>query len=403
MDIIDKLKYYSDSTQPKPETKKSSNLKSLADNLNGYVFDENSLPLIKRETKFHITQLQIKEFFNKTIKLPVLTKGEFSKPINIYELLFFDLETTGLAGGAGTYPFLIGIAFFEKDGFKVVQYFLPEYDRDIYAYLDIKKYVKKKSILASYNGKSYDYPLLKNRFILNRFDDMFKEFNHIDLLHLSRRIWKNNLDNCSLGNVEQQIFKFSRLNDIEGYLIPHTYFDYLHNGNYDDIVNIILHNEQDLVSLGRLIFHLSELENEEKKLKITNTELVSLFDTAIKSNSIEKSKYYFEKIKKRKTSIPQKIMFNYSLLLKTKNMWNDCLKIWEKLIKSENYALQSFEEIAKYFEHKTKDIEKAKDYTIRAMEYMTVISEIEMSNITVDINRNFQHRLNRLNSKLDNL
>jgi len=401
MDIIDKLKYYSDSTQPKPETKKSSNLKSLADNLNGYVFDENSLPLIKRETKFHITQLQIKEFFNKTIKLPVLTKGEFSKPINIYELLFFDLETTGLAGGAGTYPFLIGIAFFEKDGFKVVQYFLPEYDRDIYAYLDIKKYVKKKSILASYNGKSYDYPLLKNRFILNRFDDMFKEFNHIDLLHLSRRIWKNSLDNCSLGNVEQQIFKFSRLNDIEGYLIPHTYFDYLHNGNYDDIVNIILHNEQDLVSLGRLIFHFSELENEEKDLKINHAEMISLFDTAIKSNSIRKSKYYFELIKKRKAKIPQKIIFNYSLLLKRHTSWENCINIWEELIQSENFALQSFEEIAKYYEHKVRDINKAKEYTKRALNYLEIISELNSTKFTVNERNILQHRLSRLNSKLD--
>ena len=402
MDLIDKLKYYSDSAQPKQEKQKKSNLNELAEILKGFVFKEESLPLIKRETYFSFNQLQIDGDLSESIKLPVLTKGDFSNPINIKDLLFFDLETTGLAGGAGTYPFLIGIAFFEENGFKVIQYFLPEYDRDIYAYLDIKKYLQNKSILGSYNGKSYDYPLLKNRFILNRFDDMFKEFNHIDLLHLSRRMWKNSLDSCSLGNIEQEIFKFSRLNDIEGYLIPHTYFDYLQSGNYDDIVNIILHNEQDLVSLGRLIFHLSQIENEVENPKINDSEIVSLFDTAVKSDSLNKSNYYFDIIKNRKINISNKSMFSYSLLLKKNAEWDVCNNIWEKLTQSENYALSAFEELAKYHEHKIRDYSKAHQITSRALGLVNVLNEIN-SNNSLNLNfqkDKFQHRLHRLNSKL---
>ena len=400
MDIIDKLKYYSDSTQPKPEPQKKSNLQELATNLNGYVFEENSLPLIKRESYFSFNDIQIEKLNTKSIKLPLLTKGDFSKLINITDLLFFDLETTGLAGGAGTYPFLIGIAFFENNGFKIIQYFLPEYDRDIYAYLDIKKHIKNKSILASFNGKSYDYPLLKNRFILNRFDDIFKDFKHIDLLHLSRRMWKNSLDNCSLGNIEQQIFKFSRLNDIEGYLIPHTYFDYLQSGNYNDIVNIILHNEQDLVSLGRLIFHLSQIENEVKNTKINESEIVSLFEIAIKSNSLSKAKYYLELIKKRKVEVPQKSMFIYSLLLKRNSEWSECTKIWETLAQSESHALLAFEELAKYHEHRNKDINKAMQIINRAYELINILSEINDDNYGKLKKTEFEHRKKRLNKKL---
>jgi len=231
---------------------------------------------------------------------------------------------------------------------------------------------------------------------------MFEKFNHIDLLHLSRRVWKNSLDNCSLGNIEQQIFKFSRLNDIEGYLIPHTYFDFLQLGNFDDIVNIILHNEQDLVSLGRLIFHLSEIENENKEVKINDSELISVFDTAVKSNSIEKSIYYFEQIKKRKVNIPSKVIFNYSLLLKRKNKWNDCIKIWEKLIQSENYALQSFEELAKFYEHKKQNYKEAQILTNRALELLSILSELNTNN-SLELNflkDKIQHRLERLMKKL---
>jgi uncharacterized protein len=400
MDLIDKLKYYSDSSKPKHEPEKKTNLQELAEILSGFVFEDNSLPMIKREINFSFNQLQIDGSFDKSIKLPVLTKGDFSKPINIKDILFFDLETTGLAGGAGTYPFLVGIAFFEDNKFKVVQYFLPEYDRDIYAYLDIKKYAQNKSILGSFNGKSYDYPLLKNRFILNRFDDMFKKYNHIDLLHLSRRIWKNSLDNCSLGNIEQQIFKFSRLNDIEGYLIPHTYFDYLQSGNYDDIVNIILHNEQDLVSLGRLIFHLSQIENEVENPKINDSEIVSLFDTAVKSNTLIKSKYYFDLIKNRKISLPNKLMFNYSLLLKKNTEWDTCMNIWEKLTQSENFALQAFEELAKYHEHRSKDISQAVQYINRAFGVINVVSELNNNDYGILKKSEFEHRKNRLNKKL---
>ena len=175
MDLIDKLKYYSNSSKPKQEPQTNSNLYELASKLNGFVFEENSLPIIKREFSYSFKQMQIEDSFQTFLKLPVLTKGDFSEPINIFDILFFDLETTGLAGGAGTYPFLIGIAFFEEEKFTVIQYFLPEYDRDVFAYIDIKNYVQFKSILGSFNGKSYDYPLLKNRFILNRFENLFKE------------------------------------------------------------------------------------------------------------------------------------------------------------------------------------------------------------------------------------
>ena len=400
MDIIDKLKYYQDSNQTRPKSQNKSNLQELAELLEGMVFEEKSLPLIKRKSSFSFNQLQIDGFLTDTIRLPLLTKGDFSEPVNIKDLLFFDLETTGLAGGAGTYPFLIGIAFFENDRFTVIQYFLPEYDRDIYAYLDIKKITKGKTILASFNGKSYDYPLLKNRFILNRFDDMFKDFRHIDLLHLSRRMWKNSLDNCSLGNIEQKIFKFSRLNDIEGYLIPNTYFSYLQNGNINDISNIVFHNEQDLVFLGRLIIYLSELENETKQKKISNSEIIALFDNAVKLNSLSKARFYYDIVKNRNITKQEKSLYHYSLLLKRNSQWNEALKIWESLINNTVFVLSALEEMAKYYEHSLKDYLKAQEITLRALKFIEIIAELNQFQDIEESKNGFNHRFNRLKIKL---
>jgi uncharacterized protein len=400
MDIIDKIRYYQESAQPKPKSKNKSNLQELAELLQGTVFEEKSLPLIKRESYFSFNHLQIDGFLSDMIRLPLLTKGDFTAPINVKKLLFFDLETTGLAGGTGTYPFLIGIAFFENDRFKVVQYFLPEYDRDIYAYLDIKKNTKGKTILASFNGKSYDYPLLKNRFILNRFDDMFKDFRHIDLLHLSRRIWKNSLDSCSLGNIEQKIFKFSRLNDIEGYLIPNTYFSYLQNGNINDISNIIFHNEQDLVSLARLIIFLSQLENETKQKKISNSEIIALLDNAVKLKSLSKAKFYYDIVKMRNITKCEKSLFDYSLLLKKHSKWEEALEIWEILIDNNVFILSALEELSKFYEHRKKDYLKAQKMTLRALKYIEIMTELNHYQEIEESKNRFNYRNNRLKIKL---
>lgn len=405
MDLLDKLKYYQDKSQPEIKKKIAPNLEKLAEHLNANILIENSLPLIKREVSYATDQIfpnQISDHLIKfdEIKIPLLSKGQFIESIKPESLLFFDLETTGLAGGAGTYPFSLGFGFFEHGYFKVLQYFLPEYDRDVFAYIDLKHIVTQRSILVSFNGKSYDYPLLRSRFILNRFEDIFEKFQHLDLLHLSRRVWKNSLENCSLQNIEKEIFKFSRVGDIEGYLIPNAYFNYLQSGEFEEIKSIIFHNEQDIVSLARLIFHLNQLENNIKLDIVTPEEYYALTYNALRNNSLTSAKKYLKILEDKNISVPDDILREYSLLLKGKTKWTEAVEIWENFIQRGQHVLFALEELAKYYEHKIKDYKKAAEYTNRALEYINVLSELDYNSYMQIKKDEFSHRANRISLKL---
>ncbi|NOQ97518.1 MAG: hypothetical protein GQ561_05065, partial [Calditrichae bacterium] len=179
MDLKEKLKYYKSA----PAKKKSENRREIADiykKLEAIPVDPDAADVLKIE-KFYTYS----HFFHESdpsshmeIRLPLLSRNRLADPVNLNDILIFDLETTGLAGGAGTFPFLIGFGVFEEDGVRVHQYFLPEYGREIIAYLDLAKKFSSKTHLLTYNGKSFDYPLIKNRFILNRIDNPFISFQH---------------------------------------------------------------------------------------------------------------------------------------------------------------------------------------------------------------------------------
>ncbi len=234
-------------------------------------------------------------FSGMEIRLPLLSHNRLSGPINLHDILIFDLETTGLAGGAGTFPFLIGLGVFEEDGIRIFQYFLPEYGREIIAYLDLVKNFSSKAHLLTYNGKSFDYPLIKNRFILNRIDNPFISFQHIDLLHYARRLWRSQLPNCSLSTVEQEIFRFHRYGDIEGWLIPQAYFDFLQTGSVDQMQKIIRHNQQDILSLGRLIIYMHQIELQNAESQISDMELQVLFGLAIGNADLKRPNELYDK------------------------------------------------------------------------------------------------------------
>jgi hypothetical protein len=320
------------------------------------------------------------------------------------EILIFDLETTGLAGGTGTYPFLIGFGIFGKKDLKIRQYFLPDFGREISAFLDIHQFQRDKKVLLSYNGKTFDYPLLRNRFILNRVDNPFEKYAHLDLLHAARRLYKKHLPSCSLESIEKYIFSFSRWRDIEGALIPQSYFTYLQTGELNDIQRIIHHNQQDIVSLARLLFHLHHLENNEFDSAYPQKEFISIFNLAIKISDLEQIEPMINSVNKEEKILPTQSLKSYSLLLKREKRWDKALEIWHKFINCGEEVVFSCEEIAKYYEHRENNLKLALNYTHRAIEYINIIEEINHQKDIGD-NRmiNLTRRLNRLQNKMSKM
>src|ERR1039457_1985845 len=165
---------------------------------------------------------------------------------------FLDTETTGLAGGAGTYAFLIGVGSIEPEGFRLRQFFMRDFGEEASQLSRLAEYLARFDVLITYNGKSYDQPLLETRFRMARAHHPFDRMEHLDLLFGARRLWKLRLESCRLVDLENQILGVERQGDLPGEMIPYCYFEYLRTQRAFDLVPIFHHNAIDILSLACL-------------------------------------------------------------------------------------------------------------------------------------------------------
>ncbi|MDR0615264.1 MAG: ribonuclease H-like domain-containing protein [Synergistaceae bacterium] len=175
-------------------------------------------------------------------------------------VVFLDLETTGLAGGTGTYAFLCGIGFSSGIDFKVVQFFLEGPSKESRWLKAIDSAIPEDACLVTYNGSSFDIPLLRTRHVLARSRASWDGLPHIDLLHHARRFYKGRLESCSLGSMERHVLGVGRSGeDIPGHLIPEMYMRYLQTRDASRLAGVFYHNELDIVSLAALYCHIAGL------------------------------------------------------------------------------------------------------------------------------------------------
>ena len=178
--------------------------------------------------------------------------------------LFLDTETTGLAGGTGTYPFLVGIASWDAGGLEVEQFFMRDFAEEHSLLHELAARLADRPVLVTFNGKSFDWPLLENRFAMTRSISTPRLAAHLDLLHPARALWKLRLGSVRLIELERRVLDAPRLgwhreDDIASALIPQYYFDYLRGGPRDPIVGIVRHNQMDLRGLAALFGKINTL------------------------------------------------------------------------------------------------------------------------------------------------
>ncbi|HWC97181.1 MAG TPA: ribonuclease H-like domain-containing protein [Candidatus Sulfopaludibacter sp.] len=165
---------------------------------------------------------------------------------------FLDTETTGLMGGTGTYAFLIGVGSIDASGFRLRQFFMRDYGEEASLLSRLAEYLEPFDVLITYNGKSYDQPLLETRFRMARARHPFGRMEHLDLLFGARRLWKLRLESCRLVDLENRILGVEREGDLPGELIPYCYFEFLRTQKAFEIVPIFHHNAIDILSLACL-------------------------------------------------------------------------------------------------------------------------------------------------------
>ena len=171
--------------------------------------------------------------------------------------VFFDLETTGLSGGAGTHAFLVGCARFDGDGAFVTTQFLltrPAHERLL---LDtVAGELGGAGALVSFNGKSFDAPMLETRYLFHRLDWSVAGIPHVDALHPARRFWPGD---CSLGALERQVLGTRRRGDVPQAEIPARYFQFVRTGDARPLAAVLEHNRLDLLTLAALTARLLRL------------------------------------------------------------------------------------------------------------------------------------------------
>lgn len=178
-----------------------------------------------------------------------LTHITYKEAIHPEEILFFDTETTGLSRGVGTIPFLLGFSYIQGNKIQIRQYFLKNISKESLMLDHALDFMNQFPYLVTFNGKSFDLPLLKNRFILNRRKST-DPLLHFDLLHIYRKLlprdrWKGH----SQSAMEQEMFNFFRDQDISGDKVPQIYFDFIKYGIFEPIDHVKLHNELDVIGL----------------------------------------------------------------------------------------------------------------------------------------------------------
>jgi uncharacterized protein YprB with RNaseH-like and TPR domain len=171
--------------------------------------------------------------------------------------LFLDTETTGLAGGTGTYAFLVGLAWWDAGGLQVEQLFMRDHGEEHSVLTEIARHLRERRVLVTFNGKSFDWPLLDTRFRMTRTIAVPTLAAHLDFLHPARQLWRLELGSVRLQELERKVLNaeslgWSRQCDIDSSRIPEFYFDYLRGGAAEPLAGVFLHNRMDLRGLAAL-------------------------------------------------------------------------------------------------------------------------------------------------------
>ncbi len=265
-------------------------------------------------------------------------------------ILFFDLETTGLSGGVGNVVFLAGIGEIGGETLTVEQYFVADFPGE-YEFLELfSKRLSEKAVYVSYNGKSFDSRLLESKFLMHRLD--FRFVHQVDLLHHSRRLWKNRIGPCSLGNIEEKVLGISRELDVPGFMVPDIYFSYLNTGKTDRLTGVFAHNRQDIISLVHLYGKINDILCDPKPGADIDGRSVGKYLAARGEDNGEKLlASCFE-------AGDHRCGKSLSLLYKRQGRWEEAVSVWNAMWR-EGGSLFAGVELAKYFEHAMKKPDEA--------------------------------------------
>jgi uncharacterized protein YprB with RNaseH-like and TPR domain len=315
--------------------------------------------------------------------------------------LFLDTETTGLAGGTGTYVFLLGMGWVEKDAFVVEQIFLRDFGEEGALLHRARQLADRLGTLVTFNGRRYDIPLLDTRLVMNRQLDDLRERPHLDLLPLSRRLYGGRFEDCRLQTLEKELLGQHRFGDIPGAEIPGLYFRYLSEGDSEALVPVFEHNFLDVVTLLSMTAHFLHLCRQPARDPRVLGGLGRLLE---RRGNREQALELLEAAHAQRVATYRDLR-ELGFLYKRQGQHEKALKVWKMLVARQQRSERSLEfdatpfiEAAKYFEHRVGDFTRALGLTRSALG--SLAPPPAEPGVVDSLRRRLEHRAARLERRL---
>jgi uncharacterized protein YprB with RNaseH-like and TPR domain len=303
--------------------------------------------------------------------LEAISEGE-APAVPPTEWAFLDTETTGLAGGTGTCAFLVGVGRITPEGFRVRQFFMRDYGEEASLLAALAEHLAPFRVLITYNGRTFDQPLLETRYRMNRTRPPFaKMAHHVDLLYGARRLWKLRYESCRLVDLETQVLGFERQGDVPGSLIPFLYFEYLRTRQAGRLQPVFEHNAIDILTLACLTGIVPQAFKDNSGLR-HGSEIVGMARWLLKTGDPSEARTLFARAVD--AGLPDELMFRtlWEIAALDRKLGADeqAVAAWTELATARNpYRVKALEELAKHAEHRAKDPVGALEWTRAALEH----------------------------------
>ena len=317
--------------------------------------------------------------------------------------LFLDTETTGITGGTGTYPFLVGIAWWDAGGLEVEQLFMRDYSDEHSLLVALAERIAARPVLVTFNGKSFDWPLLETRYRMTRAIRPPALRAHLDFLHPARNLWRLRIGSVRLAELELKVLGWNRGSDMNSWLIPEIYFDYLRGGSPEALLPIFHHNQMDLRGLAALAARvLSLLENPEAHGHDA-LELYGVSRICERRGDASRARKHYAQSIARDLPVETDRAARRSLarLAKRDGDFALALQLWESMLGSSREGLEAYEQLAIYYEHRAREPHRAAALAKKAL--LELRSANRLGTIASadyrERRRRFEQRLARLERK----
>ena len=319
--------------------------------------------------------------------------------------LFIDLETTGLAGGAGTYAFLVGCGWFEPTStsaastqvacFRTRQFFLSDFGGERALLEAVGELAANLACVVTYNGKTFDLPLLETRFSLQRMPTPFADVAHVDMLHPARRMWREEEVECRLTYLEQALCGHERDADVPGFEIPSRYFQYVRSGDPRPLAAVLEHNRLDIVSLAMLTARAAQLLEEGASGAISAREAFGLGRLYERAGLAADALISYRRAACGTTSaIRIEALRSAAVVLRRLRRYHEAADAWRDLLATPHcpalYEREANEALAVHHEHRVRDLETARSFAMQSLRLHATPAREQAT----------KHRLARLDRKL---